>query len=301
LIGYWTVGDVPPIPTESQVDAAHVFLGSSAERIASDFDTEWDEQAGREWKTRHEHFQQSKKRVQELHEKREKEDLSLEELMEIAEKIADTQGLADAYPILKEAAEKFPNEANVWYSLGSVRLTLDDEAGLADLERAAEIDSKYKLAANDTAFAYLRSKGRVDEAKEKASYLEEQNEIFEKADRERAAVYPNDQFEVHELPAEFIDQIPKKLGGLEEITAIYAVRKVVQYLPEYPYQVLFIEVRKKGRFRNRHDADPSAILKIVVDRLSTGEIQYFALLNGKFAGVKHYLDRIPGAKIYPKA
>ena len=57
--------------------------------------------------------------------------------------------------------------------------------------------------------------------------------------------------------------------------------------------------RSANRTRTRHDADPSAILKIVADRLNTGEIQYFALLTGKFAGVKYYLERIAGAKIYP--
>jgi len=300
LFGYWTSGDLPQIPAKAETDAAKYFLGSAAERFASQFDAKWDEHAGKEWKARYDHFQEAQKRLIELEEKRGQEELTREEIVEIAQKLAERDGTAASLPLLEDASERFPDDAVVWYNLGGARLTVDDEKGLRDLERAVELDQTYKLAANQIAFAYLRSKGRLDEARLHANKIDEQNEILEKAQKERAAVFPEDKFEPHLLPAEFIDKVPSKIAGLDEITAIYAVRKIVEYFPEEPFHVLFIQIRKKGRLKNRKDGDPSVIFKIVRDRLDTGEIHYFVTLAGRFAGTKSYLDKIPAAKIYEK-
>jgi Zn-dependent protease with chaperone function len=300
LFGYWTSGDLPDFPAQSEIDAARLFLGEEADGFTSQFDARWDEQAAKEWKTRHDHFQESQKRVLELEEKRSGADLSLEELREMARRLTEKDGIAAAMPVIEEAAEKFPEDGVVWYNLGLARLSQEDERGLADLDKAGELDSTLKLEANQLAFGYLRGKGRLDEARAYATYIDEQNEIIEKAQKERAAVFPEDKFLIHELPDEFIEKIPQKLAGLEEISAVYAVRKDVEYFPERPFHVLFIEIRKKGRIKNRHDGNASVIFKIARERLDTGEIHYFVTLAGKYAGTKHYLDKIPGARVYEK-
>lgn len=293
-IGYWTEGDLPMLPEQADDDAATVFFGSLGDRLTSQFDESWDEQAERTWKERHEHFQEAQKRVDELEKKRVAEDLTLEELREIARLTTEKDGIAAAMPIIEETAKRFPDEAIALYNLGSGRLSLDDESGLADLEKAGELDKSVKYDAYQIAFDYLRSKGRLDEASRYVAFLEEQNEVYEKANEERKWAQPGDDFEKHDLTADFVDSIPKKLAGLEEITAIYAANKVVKYLPEFPYRVLFIELRGK----RRGDSDPDSILKIVVDRLDTGEIHFFALLNAKWGSTGKFISEIPGAKVY---
>lgn len=301
LIEYWTSGELPDLPADTAQDAATVFLGEASERFAAGFDAEWDEQADKTWKDRHEHFQGAQKRIAELEEARANGELSHEELRELAQLITEKDGFKAAIPMIDEAVERFPEEAVTWYNLGLSRLFQDDERGLADLQKASEMDTSLKFEADQIAFEFLRGKGRLDEAKRYANSLDEQAEMYEQAQKERQAALPGDDFKAHDLTQEFIDSIPHKLAGMDEVTAVYAVNKVVNYLPDIPYRVLLIELRPKGRFKNRNDADPSTVLDIVAKRLDTGEVHYFALLVNEWAGTKEYVARIPGSRIFCRA
>lgn len=301
LIGYWTSGDLPDLPPSVEADAATVFLGAASESLAAGFDAKWDEQAGETWKERYEHFQGAQKRIGELEEMRAKGNLSHEELRELAKLVTEKDGFKAAIPIIEEAVEKFPDEGVAWLNLGLASLFQENDDGLAHLEKAVALDKSLKYEADQLAFDYLRGKGRLDEAKRYASSLDEQAEEYEQAQKERQAPLPDDDFKEHDLSQEFIDSIPGKLAGLDEVTAIYAVNKVVKHFPEVPYRVLMIDVRPKGRFKNRDDADPSTVLDIVAKRLETGEISYFVLLINEWAGTKEFVTRIPGSRIYHRA
>lgn len=301
LMGYWTGEGLPDLPDAVATDAAKTFLVGSIDAFTVDFDSSWDEQAAREWKARHDHFRESQKRVAELEEKERAEDVTSDEMLEMSARLAEKEGNAATLPILERASEKFPESAAVLYSLGGVRLGLDDERGLNDLRRSVELDPTYKLAADEIIFQYLRLKGRLDEAKSYAASVEAEYDIIAKAQKERSAVFPEDKFEIHHLTDEFLEKIPQKLGTFEEITAVYAVRKVVKYKPEIPFHVLFIELRKKGPLKNRGDLAPADIINIVVERLDTGEINFFATLTAQFAGTKYYLDKIDGSRVYKRA
>lgn len=295
MIGYWTSGDLPDIPAHVETDAGAKFLGASADSIADDFDTAWDRHAEHTWKDRHQHFRESDKRVTELEDKRFAGEASLEDLREIAQILTERDGLEAAIPAIEEAAEKFPEDAVVWYNLGLARLSQNDDSGLDNLDKASEIDKTLMFDASHLAFSYLRGKGRLEEARKYVSAIDEQNEIFEKARIERTAAVQADTWEPHDLPQDFVASIPKKLAGLDEISAIYLVHKKVQYMPEVPYRVLFLELRGK----KRGDAEPGAIFNIVTNRLDTGELHYFAILDQSWGNTGKVLDSIPGARVLP--
>ncbi|MFN6962469.1 MAG: M48 family metalloprotease [Pyrinomonadaceae bacterium] len=302
LIGYWTSGDLPEISLAVETDASEAMLGRElSARLAAEFDEMWSEMAASQWRERYKQLRESEQRIAELEQKRSAgAELTAEEMLELAGRRADHEGIAAALPVLEEAAARFPDAAEIVYSLGCARLSLDNDAGLADIERAIALDGQYRLAGNDVAFRYLRSKGRLDEAMSHAGEIEEQTKIIRAAERERSGVAPGDEFIAHDLPAEFVELVPTKVAVLEEIVAVYAARKVVQHMPEFPFHVLFIELRKKGPLKNRDDADPSTIVGIVRDRLDTGLINYFVTLTGAYAGLKSDLERIPGALIYSR-
>ncbi len=300
LIGYWDGTALPKLPMPVGADAADVFLGATAKKFETQFDAEWTSKAGQQWKEKFEYFQKTQKRINELEESRANGPLPLEELRELTRLRTEKEGYDSVIPLIEEAAERFPEEGVVWFNLGLARLSQEDESGLSHLQKAASLDVSFKFEADQYAFNFLRGKGRLDEARQYANSIDEQSEVFEKAQKERGAPLPGDTFEAHRLSKELVDSIPQKIAGLDEVIAIYGVNKVVKYFPEQPYRVMFIHLRKKGRIKNRHDADASAILNIIVERFDTGEIHYFAILAGEWAGTKYYLDRIPGALIYSK-
>lgn len=298
LIGYWADGDMPRFPDQTEATAATYFLNDQGRAAAAEFDTMWDEQAAKEWHKRHAHFKESQKRIEQLSSCT--DDLSRDEILELAQRQAEKDGLEASMPFIMKAAERFPDDPLVLYNMGGVRLSLDDESGLRDLERAVELDKTFKLAASDLAFSYLRGKGRLDEARRYAVAVDEQNELMEKAKRERLDVLAGDVFEKHDLQEDFLRSIPAILTGFEEIEALYLVHKTVRYMPEYPFRVLFIDVRKKTKLKNRNDLDPSELLKLVVKRIDSEQIHYYATLTGSLKGIKHDIDKIPGARFWSK-
>lgn len=298
LIGYWTTGDLPQLPGPVDTDAATAFLQGSKDKFVSQFDASWDEQTDQSWKAKHQYFKETNSRVAQLEQKRSAGESSLEDLWEIARLVTEKDGVEAAIPYIEEAAERFPENGVALYNLGHAKLSQNDDTGLIHLDRAVDLDQTLRFDAGELAFDYLRGRGRIEEAKKYAGIIDEQNEVYEKANKERAAAQPTDSFAKHDLDPEFVASIPAKLAGLDEITALYAAHKVVEHMPEIPFRVLFIELRPKGRLKNRHDAKPTAILDIVVDRLSSGEFQYFAILDHNWGNIAERLDQIPGARIY---
>ena len=155
-------------------------MGAAVERFTEQFDAKWDEHTLKTWKERHAYFQEGERRISELEEKRSGGEISLEELREAARLLTEREGIGAAIPLIEEAAQRFPDEAVVWYNLGGARLFQNDEQGLAYLEKAMEMDQAFRFDASQLAFDYLRNKGRLDEARCFAGNIDEENEVLTK-------------------------------------------------------------------------------------------------------------------------
>ncbi len=294
LIGYWRSGELPPMPDPKNVDAATVFLGSYADRLSAEFDHTWHEQAISTWKDRHAHFQETSSRTAELEAKRRESELTLDELREMGRLISERDGIEAAVPYFEEAAHRFPEEGVVWYNLGLAKLSTDDDSGLVDIERAMNQDESLRFDGNQLVFAFLRGKGRHEESMKYANAIDAQRESIQKAQDERRGVSQSDLWEPHDLTPEFIQSISRKLSGMDEIAALYVAHKKVEYYPEFPYRVMWIELRPK----EKNDASAATVLEIVSKRLNTGEIEYFAILDSQWKDTKSELQKIADAEVY---
>ena len=302
LIGYGS-GDsaapVPPAPVTGKT-AAEIFLGAAFEKYKKLFDGEWNEKIRENWKTRHQHLQNSQSRLLELENKAQNEPLSVEELFEKAGLIAESRGNLQALPVLRQIVAQVPEHAEANYLIGGILLETDDETGLAHLEKAAGLDEKLKLAANEVAFQYLRRKGRHDEAKIHAENIEKLYEVVQYAENERRSVAPTDDFEAHDLPAETIETIRKKLNYFEEIEAIYVARKKVQYFADVPFNVLFLDLKKKGWLKKGDQLGSQDLLNIAFERTADLNINFLVVLEKDYAGLKKRLESVENAKIFQR-
>ena len=296
FIGYWQGDGLPDLPTRSGETAAEFFFGDRAKEFVTEFDIGWDEKIEKDWRTRHEHFQKSDKRIAELETKGAQGELSVEELLEKASLIAEKKGNDQALPLLQQIVQRFPEHAEANYFLGGLMLSSDDEGGLEHVRKAMELDDKWRFAASDLAFQYLRSKGRLDEARTYARAMEEEEESLQKAELERQGVAAGDRFERAEIGQEVVDKIVSKLKYFDEIHAIYLVRKVVEHRPDIPFNVLFLDVQP-SRERGAPKLGPEDILKIAVERLEGEDIGYLAVLTKELEKLVPQLDSIDGAKI----
>jgi Zn-dependent protease with chaperone function len=184
LMGYWKDTELPELPSKSETNAAEHFFGDRAKDFVELFDLDWDEKVAKDWQTRHEQFQKSQQRIAELDSKGSGDELTPDELIEKASLIAAEKGNAEAIPVLRDIVQKFPDHAEANYLLGGVLLATDDESGLELVEKSMNLDVKWRMAASDVAFQYLRSKGRLDEARQYARNLEEEEESLKHAQAE---------------------------------------------------------------------------------------------------------------------
>jgi len=287
---------LPPKPDRSAMDA---FLGRHAEVLIREFDEKWDKQIAGDWKTRYDHHQERTKRLGELDARGSDEHLSAEEMLEKAGIMIEQKGHAEALPILEQTVKLYPENAEANYTCGTVRLVTGDESGLEMLNRSMTLDPKWKYSASDVAFQFLRSRGRLQEAAVYAEHIENEQETFQKAQAERSGIFAKDKFEVHSLDQATVDGIIAKLEYFEEITAMYLVRKKLQYMPEIPYHVLFIDLRKPKTFGNK-DLKVHEILKIAVDRMKDYEVNFIAVLGKTYGEMKPDLEKIEGARIFER-
>lgn len=299
-IGYWTKGDTPLMPEPAGRNSADHFLGDLVGQFVNDFDQLWDETVAKEWGSRFDYYQESQKRLFELESKGVEESLSVEELIERAGLIAEKKGAVEALPLLKKIVELHPKHAEANYLLGGVMLGNDDESGLEYLNAAMKLDDKWTLAASNAAFQFLRSKGRIEDAKVYASNMEEQEEVIRKAEEERKSISSSDSFEPSLMPRESIESIIPKIKYYDEVSAVYLVRKVVTYFADVPCNVMFIELRKTGILGNKNDLKPEELVKAVLDRLTDTEVHFIAVLEKEFASVKSVLEQIEGSKIFDR-
>jgi Zn-dependent protease with chaperone function len=298
---YWAGSGLPRLPEPVTLTAAQFYLGAKREALVSVFEKQWAEEIAKNWGARFEHFKASRERADELESKASTDGLTVEELLERAGIVSEQHGNKEALPLLREAYAKDPEHAEANYALGGVLLhSEDDESGIGLLRRAMTLDEKWKYAASDVAFQWLRLKGRLEEAKEFAEIVEGQQAEFEQAQQERQQVTSSDTFLQHTLSEEAVADIVRKLQYYDEITKLYLVRKNVAYLREIDMHVLFYEKRKSSRFKNSSDMNDQDLIDAIVKRLDGSDIAFFAALAGDHANTAPKLEPIPGALIFSR-
>jgi Zn-dependent protease with chaperone function len=292
--GYWTKEDLPRLPDVIEENAAEIYLSNLLEKYAQKYNREWQKKMSENWKANFDYLQNAQKRLEELGEK---ETLSADELFEKAGLVAERQGNAAALPLVRQLLEIQPEHAEANYIFGGILLENDDESGFEYLDKAMRLDQRWKLAASEIAFDYLRRKGRHEEAKQYIETIENQQEIVQKAEKERSAVYPTDNFEPHRLADETLELITKKISYHEEIASAYLASKKVQYFPETPLHILFLT------FKNNLPKGSGAVsAQDVVDTIGNqaGElgIQYIYAFGKNDEQYKNKIAAIEKSKIF---
>jgi tetratricopeptide (TPR) repeat protein len=239
-------------------------------------------------------LQSAQKRLEELSEK---ETISPDELFEKAGLIAERQGNEAALPLVRQLLEMQPEHAEANYIFGGMLLEKDDESGFEYLDKAMRLDPRWKLAASEIAFNYLRLKGRHEEAKPFIETIESQQEIVQKAEKERSAIHQTDSFEPHQLAAETLELMTKKISYHDEISSAYLVCKTVQFFPEIPLHVLFLTLKS-----NLPKGSGAVSAQDVVDTIGkqAGElgIQYIYAFGKNEEQYKNKIATIEKSKIY---
>ncbi|MDF1814652.1 MAG: hypothetical protein P1V20_20770 [Verrucomicrobiales bacterium] len=177
-----------------------------------------------------------------------KEGLGTEKMWRKASLVAELNGLDEALPIVKSILEISPNHAGANYLMGQLMVEKFDPTGIVYIETAIENDPlSYQLEGLLALSDIYRRLGNIRESEETFTRIFSVGEAYDKAvtERDKPIRFFN-QFAPHSLTEDQIEDFCYTFAGVSSIKKVYAVRKMVDHIPETPYHVLIVVPTLKG-------------------------------------------------------
>lgn len=241
LEGMGAQASVVPV---SSVDSAAVLLSEANEKLLQQFDQEWQSDIKEEWSARHERFESFRKIIDKFR-NREPEELNEDELWDYAVALDEYEEIKIALPLYQTLLKKNHKHPRANYVVGQHLLYNEDDAGVALVEKAMQLDNELDEYGNELLYEYYYYT-KNDEEKAKPYLLAFRNYEYErgKADDERSNFHRNTEFNPHRLESEELQQVVKSITQLGFVKKAWLVSRIVKHLPGTP--AFFAIVRLKG-------------------------------------------------------
>ena len=278
--------------------AAMHYFGASHQQFAERLDADWVAAVAPQWRERHEYAVESRRKLAELDRRAESgAALTPDELWQRAYWTAEFVGPAAAEPRLRELLERRPHHAQANLGLGQMLLERGEEEGVAFLERAMEADAETIPAGCQIIYAYLRERGRSEEAEKYRQRLFSHFDLLELAEGERGKYRDGDELLPHGLTDEEVEGVRAQLRQFGRIEAAYLARKRVEHFADKPVYVLAVET--EGRwYKTNIDAADVELLQSLSQRMAMPGETFFVILNRNFPKTKKAIRALDGALIY---
>jgi Zn-dependent protease with chaperone function len=285
-------------PAAPPPSASEAWLGVREGGLAAALDQAWARSVAAPWAEHHREVLDHRKRQRELAATRASATLTEAQSWELARLTAALDGASAAGPLLEEVTTRWPKNAAALYMLGCHRLDLDDESGLALLQRAAEADRNATAAVQDRLRLFHDRHGRREQAMQADRELYDRQELERKAHEERRKLPKKGQLRPHGLDDAGLAPARAVLARYPEITRADLARVEVKFLPENPYFVIALRIRTAWWKPRASDADQKLLVKLV------GELQlpgaFYAITAGGNTAAMAKAVRKRGALIYER-
>ena len=287
------------------VTAAEHYLGGVASSLTRELDAQWRNDASQWWSERHERESAQEAELADLEQRH--SSLNDEELWNLARLAEARKGPDAAEPYLRALLTRTPRHAAASYTLGYNLLARDEEQGegVGLIETAMDIDSEAIGPGSRTIAAWLRRRGRTDEAERYESRAAEADVIQGESAHERDSVYRADTFLPHEVDAATLATLTAALAKQPRVKGAWLVRKTVKHMPERPLYVLGFDPGFDWRGSLRagglpipkaeDDGYPQALANLLP---LPGEA-FVVPLHAENAWLRKKMKKVAGAKIYP--
>ena len=262
------LGEPPCLALPAADAAADRLLGAALERITEEFDKGWQDRILPSWQERHREVQEARQRLAELDEKHlSGVELSVQEAYDRALLTESAGGNADrCVEQLRSLHARAADDPVIHYTLGVRLLARDDEAGVALLKRAMQLDPSEIARCSEALRDYCWRKERKDDAHEWHRRMSERIEFEQAAAKERDQVRTTDKFERHDLQAEALSKMQAQLRAISGLRKAYFVRKRVKHMPERAAYVLGFTV--SGGFFRGKKGSTQVVLRRIQEQVS---------------------------------
>jgi Zn-dependent protease with chaperone function len=291
------LGEEPRLPVPGQTTAAQDLFGDTLPGLLEKMNEAWKQSVAVDWRKRHQAMQEKEHRLVALDEKIQSETLTIEERWERGALTEEIRGIEAAMPHYRALLEDHPDNAQAHFMVGRGLLEAGDDAGIAQIENAMQLDMRSISAGCELIYGFLLSQNRKEEAQVYYERGRAQADLLDLAQAERAQINYTDRYTHHQLADEALAKITAKLAEYDEVAEAYLVRKEVQYFPNFPLYVCGIEPKKEKRARS--DEANAALSDVLARNLEfPGETFVIVFASGN-QRMRRLMEEIEGSRIYP--
>ena len=179
-----------------------------------------------------------------------------------------------------------------------------DEEGLRWLDQAIDGDPEAVVPACHIAYAFLRERGRDEEAARYRERADRQIEVLEAAAEEREGISVEDDLARPDLPEERLEQIRRKVSWHEDVEEAYVVRKRARHLDDtHPFYVLAL-VPKSGfraAWRATDEGYEPLEERVARDLASSSDEEFMIARVDPKSAIGRRITEIEGARIFTRS
>ena len=151
----------PNIPLSFQLSAAHTWLQERRLPLMDEFNEVWRESIAGHWKERHEFFRETNDKLSRYEALAVSSELSAEEQWEYACALETLRGGRAALPVLDRLLQRSPAHAAACYARGRILLEEDEERGVADVERAMQLDEAAREPGSQLLYSFFYARNQL--------------------------------------------------------------------------------------------------------------------------------------------
>ncbi len=291
------LGESPTFIAPGTGSAADTLLGQSLGRITDLYDEEWKRAVTPSWQARYESVQAGREKMAAFAEReRNGETLPVEEAFEHAMLIDDIgAGKEECLAHLRVLHARSPEHAPTSYHLGARLLALDDNAGIALVEKCMALDEESILPGCALLFDYCKRHQLNAEADRFQSMYEQKSGHARAVYEEENTVRVFESFEPHGLSPEKMAAFCEQLKAIKELRKVYFVRRRLKHQPDRECFSLGFEVTPWWSWQRKSTID-EAQRKILADVNMMGSTTVFCV-EGENVTFARKFRKVRGSRI----
>ena len=206
-----------------------------------EFNEVWRELIAGPWKERHEFLTQTAEKLTRFEVARHQRRLTEDEHWEYACVIETLKGGRAALPVLDALLERAPSHAPGYYARGRILLEGNEERGVADVERAMQLDEAAREPGSQLLYTYFYSRNQLVRCSRYRDILSQVAHERQLAEAERKALARDDVLEPHGLTQTQLAEWRAVLARQTRLKHAWLVRKRVRHLQSVPAYVLVVD------------------------------------------------------------
>jgi Zn-dependent protease with chaperone function len=234
------LGAKPSVPLSFQLSAAHTLLRDKRLPLMHEFNQAWRDSIAAPWQERHQLLTETREKLR-RYETATTGELNEEEHWDYACAVETLRGGQAALPVLDELLVRAPAHAAAYYARGRILLEAGEERGVADLEKAMQLDEGAREPGSQLLYGYFYSRNQLSRCDKYREVLSQAARERKLAATERGELRRHDALLPHDLPPAALLPWFTALSEHKGVKRAWLVRRQVHYLKAVPAYALVVE------------------------------------------------------------